>query len=87
MELLNNWLEHWEPTWLFLVLYGEILLAFLLWRLTRLEVESSINLERSIGKVFAKYVRRLEDAQYEAFKKLLAKRVHKKSNSNKKRYK
>jgi len=85
IEEFNLFLEHWEPLWLFAVLYGEIILAFLLWRLTKQEVVSSINLENSIGKVFAKYVKRLEDAQYEAFKKLLVKRVHKKSRSNKKR--
>lgn len=85
MEILNSWLERWEPLWLFLVLYGEFILAYLLLKMTNREVESSVNLEKSIGKVFAKYVKRLEETNYEAFKKLLSKRTRKKSSRRKKR--
>lgn len=33
MEEINKWLEHWEPTWLFLILFVETLIsgAILLW--------------------------------------------------------
>jgi len=87
MEILNNFLEHWEPLWLFAVLYGEFLLAFLLLRLTKREVESSLNLENSIGKVFAKYVKQLEETNNEVIRSFFPKRVRKKSNRNKKRNK
>lgn len=33
MEEINKWLEHWEPTWLFLILFVETIIsgAILLW--------------------------------------------------------
>lgn len=53
--------------------------------LVYLEWRSSHNLDKKLGKIFGKYVTKLEETHYAIVRKLLSGRVYKKSKRNKKR--
>jgi hypothetical protein len=78
MEVLNKFLEYWEPLWLFLVLYVEVILCAAMLVYIIKEWISSKNLEVTLGKVLSKQVRRLEETHYAMVKKLIRKQKRKK---------
>lgn len=78
MELFNQWLEQWEPLWLFLVLYFEAMVCVLTYYYVRREWLSSDSLDKKFDKVISKYIRRLEENHYDLIRKVLRKSKRKK---------
>lgn len=78
MELFNQWLEYWEPLWLFLVLYFEAMVCVLTYYYVRREWLSSDSLDKKFDKVLSKYIKRLEDTHFDLIKKVLRKRKKRK---------
>ena len=60
LEAINQYLEHWEPLWLFLVLYKELIVGIFMLYYVRKEWFSSDSLDKKLDQVLDKYVKRIE---------------------------
>jgi len=76
-EVFNAWLEHWEPLWLWFVLYFDGLFVVLTYIYVKREWESSRSLDKKFEKFMGKYIKRLEDTHYDLVRKILRKQKRK----------
>jgi len=77
LEYINIWLEHWEPLWLFAVLYKELFIGAIMLYYIRKEWVSSDSLDKKFDHVLGKYIRRLESNHYHLIRHIIPKKRRK----------